>query len=229
MQLKHLTLTHFRAFEQAEFDFRPGLNLLVGINGVGKSTVLDALCILLSKALPRFTASRSKPLSFGVEDITVGRDWLYAATQFDVADIQLEYEARKWREKHETIYVREGGSQERVDDRRDIHRLRITPKSDKSVKDIPKRLKTNAEQPFAVYFSTRRSLPTMTAPSKHSSAGGQAPAFADALTSRELRLREFADWWLAQETLSIEGESLAKQRLSVLQNAATRFLEGKRV
>ena len=42
MQLKRLTLTQFRVFEQAEFEFHPGMNLLVGINGAGKSTVLDA-------------------------------------------------------------------------------------------------------------------------------------------------------------------------------------------
>lgn len=42
MQLKRLTLSQVRAFEEAEFDFHPNLNLLVGINGAGKSTVLEA-------------------------------------------------------------------------------------------------------------------------------------------------------------------------------------------
>ena len=57
MQLKRLELNSFRIFEQATFDFQPGMNLIVGINGVGKSSVLDALRMLLAKALPNFTAA----------------------------------------------------------------------------------------------------------------------------------------------------------------------------
>ncbi|MEI2418783.1 AAA family ATPase, partial [Arthrospira platensis SPKY2] len=45
MQINHLKITNFRGFEQAEFEFQPGMNLIVGINGVGKSSVLDALRI----------------------------------------------------------------------------------------------------------------------------------------------------------------------------------------
>ena len=56
MKLKRLTLTNFRVFEQATFDFQPGMNLLVGINGSGKSSVLDALRILLSSALSKLNA-----------------------------------------------------------------------------------------------------------------------------------------------------------------------------
>ena len=41
MNIKRLELTHLRAFKHAEFNFIPGMNLLVGVNGVGKTTVLD--------------------------------------------------------------------------------------------------------------------------------------------------------------------------------------------
>ena len=45
------------------------MNLLVGVNGVGKTTVLDALRICVSKMLPAVTASRSRPIPFVAEDI----------------------------------------------------------------------------------------------------------------------------------------------------------------
>ena len=35
MQLKRLELARIRVFEQVEFEFQPGMNLLVGINGAG--------------------------------------------------------------------------------------------------------------------------------------------------------------------------------------------------
>ena len=88
MQLDRLTLTRFRAFEQATFDFHPGMNLLVGINGVGKSTVLDALRVLLSRSLPKLIGFRSNPISLTIDDIAIGQDWLYAAIQFHVSEVQ---------------------------------------------------------------------------------------------------------------------------------------------
>ena len=69
MKVTRLEVTGLRAFEQAQFEFSPGMNLLAGVNGVGKTTVLDALRICLSKIFPTVTASRSPPLAFGTDDI----------------------------------------------------------------------------------------------------------------------------------------------------------------
>ena len=69
MQLKKLSLTNFRAFKQAELEFKPGMNLIVGVNGVGKSTVLGVISILMSMLLPKFTASKSAPKDFSDSDI----------------------------------------------------------------------------------------------------------------------------------------------------------------
>src|SRR5262245_5602157 len=95
MQIKRLTLTQFRAFEQAEFEFQPGMNLLVGVNGVGKSTVLEALRILLSQTLPEFTVSKSKSDVFTASDITIGQDYVTAELQFEALGIDFNYLAHK--------------------------------------------------------------------------------------------------------------------------------------
>lgn len=230
MQINRLTLTNFRAFEQAEFEFEPGMNLLVGINGVGKSTVLDAIRILLSQLLPIVGVSKSKRLDFDVKDITVECDWLYTSLVCNIAGVSLEYESRRWREKNikhssEPIENDDGNLPElkRLREILDEH----LPQELKGMKqkDILKYLKASEQQPLALYFSTRRSLANMATPSKQSSAGNQAAAFADALTYRELRLREFAEWLLVQEALVKEGVKLAEQHLSVLNNAVTNFID----
>ncbi len=83
MKLKRLELTSFRIFEQATFDFQPGMNLIVGINGTGKSSVLDALRMLLARALPNFTASEKPfPAPFSADDFTVGRYGLTGELHF---------------------------------------------------------------------------------------------------------------------------------------------------
>ncbi|GAA4477656.1 DNA replication/repair protein RecF [Enteractinococcus fodinae] len=43
MYLSHLSLTNYRSYEQAELDLKPGPNILVGANGVGKTNVAEAI------------------------------------------------------------------------------------------------------------------------------------------------------------------------------------------
>jgi len=41
--LSHLSLTDYRSYEQAEIDFKPGPNILIGANGVGKTNIAEAI------------------------------------------------------------------------------------------------------------------------------------------------------------------------------------------
>lgn len=220
MQVARLVLTQVRAFEQAEFTFQPGMNLIVGINGVGKSTALDAIRFMLAQVLPRFTAARAAALDFSEDDIAVGRDALTAELGFVAAGVEFSYLVHRPRER----YVADEGRAGEVRDQAitQIERRELRP----TERDIPARLKQAAEQPLAVYFSSHRSMTNMAAARGTASAGGQAAAFADALDTRRLRLRQFADWWLAQEALAREGKRLPGHHLTVLQEALARFLDG---
>ncbi|MEO7328875.1 MAG: AAA family ATPase [Minicystis sp.] len=59
-KLRQITLANFRCFEQTPFMFDPGLNVLIGRNGAGKSTVLDAIAAGL--------AGMIRPLQLRLED-----------------------------------------------------------------------------------------------------------------------------------------------------------------
>ena len=54
MRIDHLKVQNFRCFEQAEFDFSPRFNLLVGVNGVGKTSLLRAVMAALAAPLINF-------------------------------------------------------------------------------------------------------------------------------------------------------------------------------
>ena len=221
MKLKRLTLTNFRIFEQATFDFQPGMNLIVGINGVGKSSALDALRMLLSHAILEFTASRGRGQSFDIDDITIGRDNLITELHFESDGFSASQLIREQREEHIAIKEQEGQVRGQTYDTGENSRFIVHEGH------IPKDIKSAPEQPLTIYFSTRRSLPIMKAPSKRSSAGGPMAAFADALLRRYLRLREFAEWWLAQEVLSQENaDPIATRQLEILANVVARFLGG---
>ncbi|MCX7046449.1 MAG: AAA family ATPase [Candidatus Sumerlaeota bacterium] len=47
MRIDKLTVQNFRGFKERTFEFRPGFNLLVGENGSGKTSVLEALSIAI--------------------------------------------------------------------------------------------------------------------------------------------------------------------------------------
>ena len=51
--LRSLALRHFRCFEKYEAEFAPGLNLIVGPNAHGKTSLLEGACILLRLQSPR--------------------------------------------------------------------------------------------------------------------------------------------------------------------------------
>lgn len=48
MKIKHLQLQNFRRYKHARFQFHPQFTVVIGNNGAGKTTVLDALAMLLN-------------------------------------------------------------------------------------------------------------------------------------------------------------------------------------
>lgn len=219
MQINRLTLTQFRAIEQADFVFQPGMNLIVGINGVGKSAVLDALRILLSQSLPRFTASRSRPLPINTRNITIGHEFLMLETQFNVGEVAFSQHIYHPRQKRIEDQSRQGEVREAV---YEVNaRNELTPNDDA----LLKRIRASRQQPLMIYYSTRRSIfEDSGKATSERTAGGQAVAYADALAIRSFRIPEFAHWWLAREVLSAEG-AIDRQILSTLESAVIMFLE----
>src|SRR5262245_9598762 len=53
--LRSLKVRHFRCFEAFEAEFADGLNFIVGPNARGKTSLLEAACILLRLQSPRTT------------------------------------------------------------------------------------------------------------------------------------------------------------------------------
>lgn len=57
MRIDSLKIRNFRCFEQAEFKFSPQFNLLVGVNGSGKSSLLNAVVSALTPTLGDLSGS----------------------------------------------------------------------------------------------------------------------------------------------------------------------------
>src|SRR5262249_20707307 len=71
MILKNLTVEQYRGFaSRTPIEFDPSFTPIVGENGVGKTSVLWALRVLLSHTLARLAKRPAKNLLFQLEDIT---------------------------------------------------------------------------------------------------------------------------------------------------------------
>ncbi|WP_160715350.1 AAA family ATPase [Chitinophaga solisilvae] len=205
MILKKIHITNLRAYSEAEFEFQPGMNLLVGINGVGKTTALEALRICLSQIQPEITASTNKKENFSANEIKIGNESLKVICDFELSNqpVKLEIDF-----KYETTTSKP--------------KITFLPELEK----LSPLLSLEEIQPIGIFFSTRRSLMVDREPTKAMSAGGQAAAFADALSgNREFNLRIFTDWIRTQMVLGKENPDTLKS-VEVLSEAIYRFLPG---
>lgn len=58
MKLKRLILSHFRAFEQISIDFENRVTTIIGKNGAGKTSILDAIAICMTHFTGELLSSR---------------------------------------------------------------------------------------------------------------------------------------------------------------------------
>lgn len=213
MKVTHLKLTNVRVIESAEFRFRSGFNLVVGANGVGKTTIIEALAVSLSGIIKRIKKLRMPMKSFDVDAIRIGADSMDVECGFEISRIQDIYQIHKTR--GDSVPKREVGKPR--------EQIYATPDQMEFVRDGRADPVVYAGQPFAILFSTNRAVPYERKPSKAATAGDFITALADVFSHRELRLAEFADWMRVQQALGKEHPS-SKRILAVLKDTVTRFL-----
>ncbi len=215
MKITRLSVANLRAFEQAQFEFDPAFTMLVGVNGVGKTTVLETLRIGLSRLIRQFTASNSRSEAFTTDDIRVGDSSLTVDLDFSLNGTERHWLLHKQRVQN--VPHKEGIVREQTLETPD--RETLLPAFGREAKA----LKSAEIQPTALFFATRRSMVSDEQVKLGKASGGQAAAFADALAPRPLRLAYLAEWMLAQERLSAELPRAA-EHLAAFRAAAERFL-----
>lgn len=233
MIINTLELTNVRGFTHAKLEFQPGFNLIVGINGVGKTTVLESLRIVLSQVLPNIAVSKNQKDNFNEYDIQIDKDSLLIDSKFTFLEKNFSIVIPKNREtikinnsddfRHNAFslvdnttienYIPEGTISNSSTDFTKVDFYKLGKENIKS-----------ANQPLGIYFSSHRSLTNQEKPTKSQTVGGQATAFADALNDkREFAIRLYADWLLAQEALSEEDKRI-ERKITFLKEAIYNFI-----
>ena len=219
MRVTRLKLANVRAIEAAEFNFRPDFNLVAGINGAGKTTVLDALAVCLSHFVRRVNRLRGNVVRFDTIDIRMGTDALDVECEIESGERNARYGYMLHKSRESTVPREDkaGLPREQTHDTPERAEL-IGGPPPVSTCDEPGGL------PLAILFSTNRSVPSERAPAKSAATGGVNAAFSGALMGRrELRLVEFEAWMRVQEALSSERPA-AQRVLAAFKTALRRFL-----
>ena len=218
MIVTDLKLTNLRAIKAAEFRFQPRFNLIVGVNGVGKTSVLDALSVCLSAVVKRANKLRSRVEAFSANDIRIGAGVMTVECDVRIGKQKHSYLVHKPRESSTPQKKKAGMPREQVHE---------TPKKATFMGEPPA-FASGTEpggRPLAVLFSTRRAEPSERDPGKAVAGGDIAGAFGDAFANRELRIGEFGAWLEVQESMRSERPA-AGRALDDCEEAVRRFLPG---
>ncbi|MBB2493512.1 AAA family ATPase [Aquipseudomonas ullengensis] len=251
MKLKNLRLTNFRGFERLDIDFDEHMTVIAGVNGVGKSTILQAIAIAYSHALPEFTVSREKPLPIRNSDIQQGKssciiemgsDDLEAASLIVfLSKEDLDRNEKLSLEHKQSLMKKELSSLEKglpnyknlknaiswIDKRLEgdfEKRLNwLFTDTHESEARLKRYFKSSPVQPLVTYYSTHRLLSRLPPKLQGELPFKQSAAFSKALTQLEISLNEFAKWHRAMNSSRIirKDSQHASRILSHLQEAIT--------
>ena len=192
MNVRRLKLTNFRGFTDAEFIFGKGMNLLVGINGVGKSTVLDALRVTLSSSL-NLLLKNEPALKFRTEDIRLKQR---KANPSLGVKLEGEIDNRPFVHtivKHAKKFVPDPKRKGEVRDQ-------VIETPDQDLMNFDFKSGFGETTPAAVFFSPHRSIISL--------RQGDKSAFSKkSLEPREFQLQDSANWLLVRKTLSKENDN----------------------
>src|SRR6059058_3377270 len=96
--LTNLRLRNFRCFEGVSVDIGPGFNLFLGANGEGKTTILEAACVLL-----RLQSQRSSSL---LPVIQINKKFFEIRGRYDEHELEFRFSALRRRVKFDEIEQR---------------------------------------------------------------------------------------------------------------------------
>ena len=214
MELKSLKLVGFRGIPELELEFPEQVNVLVGINGVGKSAILDCTAIMLSRLIGRIRSSAGTGRFFTDSDITNG----VPETRNEIK-ICFQGESVQWR----VSKARRGRRTQRITG---LDELR------KHVKLFRSKLAEdeNASLPLAIYYPVNRAVLDIPLRIRKKHEFDRLAAYDQALSGKWSSFRIFFEWFREREDLEnerrIDKPRFRDPQLQAVRKAAERFLPG---
>lgn len=224
MKIERLTLTNFRGVAHRSLVFHPQFNLIVGVNGVGKTSVLDALRVMLAHALQMFAKAPRFKAEFKADDLMRGAEEITAELTFSCHGLgPYTYLIKKGKQAHVDNPI--GGLREQTIDTPDIRKLWHADRPEVILSAGPSAFKSRADQPLGLHFSVSRSRSSdeRSKPGRSTNPG----YFGAFVTDRGLRIQDLVDWLRNKDLIALEAPegNSAMQKAAVLEAISTMLPE----
>jgi predicted ATP-binding protein involved in virulence len=189
MRVKQLKMQSFRGMGDLTLDFDEAVpTVFVGVNGVGKSSILDCIAILLSRFTSAIQHSTSSGRLFKEEDIQN----LKKETHNEIT-ISFKAENVSW----SLTRVQKGHSKDTNSNLSDINKV---------TENIKQNLFTSHgyDLPIVIYYSTNRAVLDIPLKIRKQHSFEQIDVYDNALTGIGSEFRTFFEWFRKQEDLENE-------------------------
>lgn len=198
MQIKPFTLVNFRGIAKMELDFEGKKTVaLVGVNGVGKSSILDALAITLSNLTSRMVGQPSKSRTISRDDIKAGTDY----TRLHVQTTLFESYNVDW-----AIALNRKAGKHPSDRSSDLSRLNDAADSvEYGIGQYELYGEGPIELPLAVYYDVHRAVLDVPLRVRERLVNAIAEGYDDALGHGGADFKRFFIWFRNQEDLENEN------------------------
>jgi predicted ATP-binding protein involved in virulence len=196
MMVRRLEMTSFRGFRELSLEFTGPVTVLVGINGAGKTSILDCLAVLLSELPSRILSPKQHRLRFHESDVQNGAPHTLN---------KIEVEFGGMRTRWSLALVRRGHPRQVSSNVTELNKL---------IDELQEeRLAGLYRFPLAIYYPVNRN-PSTTTPTRAKSAHRfyefePFDALVEALETGGRDFRVFFEWFREREDLENE------QRLQV--------------
>ena len=210
MKVIKLNLTNFRDVQALSLELDPKLNVFVGVNGSGKSTVLDAIAIMLSWPASRIIRPGASGRPITENDITNGKSSSSIQLSSEIDSKTIEWKLSKNRKGHAAS-----------EDKSNLHDLKDY------VTSIQNQISETLEKvniPLFVYYPVNRAVLDIPLRIRRQHKFDLLTAYDGALTSGA-NFRTFFEWFRVREDL--ENENIRDFRNMDKETFTERIMEMK--
>jgi len=190
MKIKKLSLSNYRGAKSLDLELNKTINVFLGINGAGKSTVLDAVAIMLSWVVSRLKQSRASGRPITENDVTNGTPVSSIELSCFDGEQKVSWKLLKRRKSY----------------------MKVKKKSDLSaLSNYTKQMQLKIEEqeenfnlPLFVYYPVNRSVLDIPIRIRKNHRFNLFAAYDEALTSGA-NFRTFFEWFREREDLENEN------------------------
>jgi len=209
MILKELVVSNYRAFRDERFQFSERVTVIAGVNGRGKSAILDGLALLLSRLLPQVTPAKGGYKYLRPQDIHNDESELTLGLSTTFENIPIDFSID---------YDLERGQRP----------TKLLPQVKREIRYIygnPQRMGDAA--PIAVFYTTDRAAYRIPKKLPKGLPETQAAAYHGALSNRQIDFRDFMSryrTWLDGLQRGEDRLGVRRQTLEAIDRAIRVFL-----